>query len=283
MPDTALRPLTFGEILDHAVNLYRRLFVPLVLVQVCCVGWIYPIQVYSAANGQQLGVGYLLIMLASFVLSALASTAVALIISENYLGRTLAALPALRQARRMLGAVITLSLAMGLVLMVSSIPAAGALTAGMAFMLPSALGVPRNPGFGALLMLSGFGLMLVPVAIFAGLAVSTPALVLERLEATQALRRSWALTRGSRLRVIGVLFVTALLISIPFVGVMGVAGAFSAGRTETTVSLLMLSLSYVVSLVVTPLFYCVLTLLYYDLRVRKEAFDLEVLAAAMPS
>ena len=150
-------------------------------------------------------------------------------------------------------------------------------------MLPSALGVPRNPGFGALLMLSGFGLMLVPVAIFAGLAVSTPALVLERLEATQALRRSWALTRGSRLRVIGVLFVTALLISIPFVGVMGVAGAFSAGRTETTVSLLMLSLSYVVSLVVTPLFYCVLTLLYYDLRVRKEAFDLEVLAAAMPS
>ena len=30
--------------------------------------------------------------------------------------------------------------------------------------------------------------------------------------------------------------------------------------------------------VLTPLFSCVLTLLYYDLRVRREAFDLEVLS-----
>ena len=30
-----------------------------------------------------------------------------------------------------------------------------------------------------------------------------------------------------------------------------------------------------------PLLYCVLTVAYYDLRVRKEAFDLEVLASGL--
>jgi hypothetical protein len=37
----------------------------------------------------------------------------------------------------------------------------------------------------------------------------------------------------------------------------------------------------VVQIFVYPLFYCVLTVAYYDLRVRKEGFDLEVLAAAL--
>jgi hypothetical protein len=32
---------------------------------------------------------------------------------------------------------------------------------------------------------------------------------------------------------------------------------------------------------VQPLFYCVLTVAYYDLRVRKEAYDLELRAAGM--
>jgi len=35
------------------------------------------------------------------------------------------------------------------------------------------------------------------------------------------------------------------------------------------------------SSLIWPLFYCVLTVAYYDLRVRKEAFDLEVLAAGL--
>ena len=36
-------------------------------------------------------------------------------------------------------------------------------------------------------------------------------------------------------------------------------------------------LSAALPILLTPLFSCVLTLLYYDLRVRREAFDLEVL------
>ena len=37
----------------------------------------------------------------------------------------------------------------------------------------------------------------------------------------------------------------------------------------------------VVQMFIYPLFYCVLTLTYYDLRVRKEGFDLELLASTL--
>ena len=35
------------------------------------------------------------------------------------------------------------------------------------------------------------------------------------------------------------------------------------------------------SILIYPFFYVVLTVLYYDLRVRKEGFDLELLASAL--
>jgi hypothetical protein len=34
-------------------------------------------------------------------------------------------------------------------------------------------------------------------------------------------------------------------------------------------------------LLLTPILYCLITLVYYDLRVRKEGFDLEMLAASL--
>ena len=37
----------------------------------------------------------------------------------------------------------------------------------------------------------------------------------------------------------------------------------------------------VVQIFIYPLFYCVLTVAYYDLRVRKEGFDLELLASTL--
>ena len=38
-----------------------------------------------------------------------------------------------------------------------------------------------------------------------------------------------------------------------------------------------------VQMFIYPLFYCVLTVTYYDLRVRKEGFDLELLASTLQS
>jgi hypothetical protein len=48
-------------------------------------------------------------------------------------------------------------------------------------------------------------------------------------------------------------------------------------------SIVALSVSGLVQMLIYPLFYCVLTVTYYDLRVRKEGFDLELLASSLQS
>lgn len=282
MPDVTLRPLSFGEILDQAFSLFRRLFVPLVLVQIICTGVIIPLQLFVAAGGRQFSALYLVTLLINMIASALASAAVALLISENYLGRTLSAGGALKLAVPKIGPVILLSMALGLVLFVSAIPAGIAFVSGMAMLAPLGMGtagaatLERLPMAGGL-VLAGFALLLVPLAVFAGLAVSTPALVIEDIGAGSALQRSWALTRRFRLRTIGLLLLTAILIGIPFMGVTLIVTMF-AGEVAI---LLAQALSILVLLMLTPLIYCVLTLLYYDLRVRKEGFDLQVLADSL--
>lgn len=282
MPDVTLRPLSFGEILDQAFSLFRRLFVPLVLVQIICTGVIIPLQLFVAAGGRQFSALYLVTLLINMIASALASAAVALLISENYLGRTLSAGGALKLAVPKIGPVILLSMALGLVLIVSAIPAGIAFVSGMAMLAPLGMGtagattLERLPMAGGL-VLAGFALLLVPLAVFAGLAVSTPALVIEDIGAGSALQRSWALTRRFRLRTIGLLLLTAILIGIPFMGVTLIVTMF-AGEVAI---LLAQALSILVLLMLTPLIYCVLTLLYYDLRVRKEGFDLQVLADSL--
>lgn len=282
MPDVTLRPLSFGEILDQAFSLFRRLFVPLVLVQIICTGVIIPLQLFVAAGGRQFSALYLVTLLINMIASALASAAVALLISENYLGRTLSAGGALKLAVPKIGPVILLSMALGLVLIVSAIPAGIAFVSGMAMLAPLGMGtagaatLERLPMAGGL-VLAGLALLLVPLAVFAGLAVSTPALVIEDIGAGSALQRSWALTRRFRLRTIGLLLLTAILIGIPFMGVTLIVTMF-AGEVAI---LLAQALSILVLLMLTPLIYCVLTLLYYDLRVRKEGFDLQVLADSL--
>jgi hypothetical protein len=46
-------------------------------------------------------------------------------------------------------------------------------------------------------------------------------------------------------------------------------------------AVLALAITGLVQIFIYPLFYCVLTITYYDLRVRKEGFDLELLASQL--
>ena len=54
-----------------------------------------------------------------------------------------------------------------------------------------------------------------------------------------------------------------------------------AGTGTGGSGLVAVALAGVVQMLIYPLFYCVLTVAYYDLRVRKEGFDLEVLASTL--
>jgi hypothetical protein len=250
-----LRPLSVGEILDTSFTLYRRHFGPLVTVSLVCTGLPLLLRLFTeAAGGMMANLALSLVYLLSMVvLSLVATGATVFIVSESYLGRPLSARDALNRATPYLGRILVCSM----------------LTA----------------------FIVGLGLLflVVPgIILGTGLAVAIPAVVLESdRSASAALSRSWELTRGSRWRIFALGLTLLILLYVPLVAITGIlavmlprsAGALGAATSLSAV--LALAVGGVVQLILYPLFYCVLTIAYYDLRVRKEGFDLELLASSL--
>ncbi len=118
------------------------------------------------------------------------------------------------------------------------------------------------------------------------LAMTIPAVLMESRKPIAAMIRSYELVRGSWWRVLGIVAVfslvsagLSLLVSIPFL-----VAAFLAAEPETTVVLSQafgLLGAIVASLAAVPVLWIGMTLLYYDLRVRKEDYDIEALTREM--
>jgi hypothetical protein len=250
MVPASLRPLSVGEILDVSFTLYRRHFAALGTIAVLCSGIPVLLGLYIEASG---GVFYnlpltLVHYVVFTVLSSIATAATVFVVSESYLGRPLPARAALRRATPLLTRLILCSLLLAIIVGVGFI----------FFFLP--------------------GLVLL-----CGLVLAFPSLVLEPGSSpTEALSRSWSLTRGSRWRMFGLLVTMALLLYVPLIGLGAVAAVvLPGGLLGTDPGTLTLAVVGVVQMLLYPLFYCVLTVAYYDLRVRKEGFDLEVLASTL--
>ena len=136
--------------------------------------------------------------------------------------------------------------------------------------------------FGYLLLIV---LMLAPSVVFMGrwLAAS-PILVVERLGPVKALQRSWALTKGRMWR--GIIFVVLLwvfsfvVISLP-VGVAQWVGMVAVPSQIVLVGILSTAASYILNLFYQPFFAAGMTLFYYDLRVRAEAYDVALRVSAL--
>lgn len=138
--------------------------------------------------------------------------------------------------------------------------------------------VAGGASFAALLMIAW-----AFYAVFAlfKMSLGVQAVVLESLRPVAALRRSWQLTRGWFWRIV-LLYL-----------VIGIAAAFIGGIVATPVGLLAgpaNSISAIsadtltaglVSILTAPFILIALTLVYYDIRIRREAFDLEMLAQSL--
>ena len=260
MTAPALRPLSVGETLDLAFGLYRRHFAPLAGIVLVCSGLPFVINLYIQWSGGFLAnmALWAVTFTLSILLGAIGTAAAVFVVSESYLGRSLAAGEALRRAVPFIGRLLIYSLLTGL------------------------------------LVGLGFLFLFVPGIILAcGLVVGTPALVLEDLPSgTRAMSRSWELTRGRRLAIFGLLFTTLVIVLLPNMAIGGLAAIFapaaSRGGMPIGVSLpatvlALVALGALIQMFLYPLFYCVLTIEYYDLRVRKEAFDLDQLASSLQS
>jgi hypothetical protein len=250
MPDVALRPLTVGEIIDASFQVYRRHFSALATIVLVCSGLPMLIQIYARAVGGVHWTLTLLYFLLAVTLGLIATGATVFVVSESYLGRGITAREALSRATPFVVPMILASLAVGLL-------------AGL-----------------------GFILLIIPgLVAVCGLALTIPALVVESLAPGAAMGRSWALTRDHRLRMFGLLFVIFILLVVPYLAVMGVFGvlaAFVSSKVAGAAILLVgVVLAAIAQLLLSPLYQAALVIAYYDLRVRKEGFDLEVLASSL--
>lgn len=250
MVPTSLRPLSVGEILDVSFTLYRRHFTTLATVAVLCSGIPVLLSLYiQAAGGVLQNLPLTLVYYVTFtILSSIATAATVFVVSESYLGRPLEAGEALRRATPLFGRLIVCSLLLAIVVMFGF----------LCFFFPG-------------------------VVLLCGLLLAFPALVLEPgTSPLAALSRSWWLTRGSRWRMLGLLVTLFILLYVPIIAIAALITLFlPAGGGAQTHDVATLAVVGVLQMLLYPLLYCVLTVAYYDLRVRKEGFDLEVLASTL--
>ena len=116
---------------------------------------------------------------------------------------------------------------------------------------------------------------------FLSLAVVGPAIVLEGLGPIAAIRRSFHLMDRSRMRTLGLYVLMGLISSI--LGLVFGVIFLASFVSEPTIRTVLQTIANVASAAVSgPLVYGAIVVLYYDLRVRKEAFDLQLAAEALP-
>lgn len=279
MPHPDLRPMNFGEILDASLVIYRRHFglflklaiaalaVPVALSAYFVLRLVADLQEAPFRTLAMLVPVLLLYYIASLVMTA----GTVRIIADSYLGR----IPQLRDAFSLgvskIWPLVAVGLGKGVVLMLIIVA-----TAVMAF-----IAVPVLRGTPAIAALLVFALVVagtwLTVYVACGYGVTTPVVVLEELRSSfDAFGRSWDLTRGFKGKVLGLAIVAFLLCdTIPRQIFQTLAGALMPSSPGLGIALTVVSVA--VPLVLAPVIASVITLMYYDLRVRREAFDLQVL------
>jgi hypothetical protein len=262
-----LRPLGVGEVLDVALKLFFR-HAGTLLVAVGVV--IVPVQlllvpVFTSAlpdpqesgtaldpafDGAQIAVSaaaLLVALLLTFVATILATAACYKAVTDAYLGGRPHWRASLAFAGARLGPVVWVSV------------------------------------LSAVLSLLPLVLLLVPVTVwlYVSWSVVVPVLLTEGLRGRRALARSRGLVRGrwwATFATLLVAFIAASIVQVIVSGLLGAVVLADVGEQSLAGVLVNQLLTAISALLITPFLAAVVVVLYIDLRVRKEGFDLALLA-----
>lgn len=247
-----LRPMGIGDILDVTFRLYRRRFltfltisllvyVPYALLLALLPTPVETGQTQTAVDPGQIIAGWVGFILFVLVLMPLCGAAMVHNISASYLGDDLSA---------------------------------GSSYGRAAGRVPSLLGAQFLAG---LIAAIGFLLLIVPGVIFSlWFLVVGPVVILEGAGVVQSLGRSRELMRGNLGKGFAVQFLANLLAGIIAFLLGLLVGMIPWPHEAFSVLAVNLIQALVLPIQVAPTI-----LLYYDLRIRKEAFDLQMLSQAM--
>ncbi|MDQ2776077.1 MAG: glycerophosphoryl diester phosphodiesterase membrane domain-containing protein [Acidobacteriota bacterium] len=256
-----LRPLTLGEILDRTFTLYRRHFLLFIGIAAIPQVLVLAVNLIFLLSGAKTGrvtpasaaaLGYAGL---AFVL-ALITLVVAIIaylfsqggtifaVSELYLGRSTSIAASLKRVWADIGSLFGVLVLNGLVI-----------------------------GVGILLLI-------VPGIYFAcRLLVCVPSALIEGRGPSESLSRSWNLTRGCAGRAFVILLIF-MAISVAIGALAGGPFGYIVATVKDPEVLRMWMIvaqivNSIASVLVTPVLLIATSVFYFDLRVRKEAFDLQ--------
>ena len=259
MPEFDLRPLSLGEILDRTFTLYRRNFVlffgiaaiPQIFVLAIQLGILLlgPAQKPGTSSPFSFSTSTIVIALITFIAVIVAALfahgASIYAVSEIYLGRRISIGEALGKVRSNIGFLVGVMLLNGLVIVLCLI----------------------------LLILPG-------IYMACRLITCIPCALIEEKGPRDSLSRSFSLTKGFAGRgfmIYLVYFVIALIVGMLFSATFSALILTATGNL--TMVLIWASIAQVGSTFATaitmPVFLISSTIFYYDLRVRKEAFDIQ--------
>lgn len=309
-PAAALRPMTVGQLLDRTVSLYRRNFLlffgiaalPSALLLAAQLamralglaleappGAVEPVEEFMPiAADYAMVAGVVVLIVAGIVYLvgyALSMAATIHAVAAVHLGRSTGIREAYARLRGRVGRIVNVMLSVlvrvfggGLVLFLAGI----ALTAVIVPLLSSVLGPAGAILGGIVAMVALIGAFVLMVILFLRYSIAVQACVLENIKARQALRRSVALTRGGRGRILVIYIVVVVLtyvIMIPlYIPLMVMAYASAPAWMTESLNYLV---GFLVGTLVAPIGAIALSLVYYDERVRKEALDIELMMAAL--
>lgn len=274
MANADLRPMTLGEVLDRTFRLYKSEFwlfagimslpflvlfifnvtiASLTRAQIAAVGAggapHVPPAIHPEAVVAGVGAG-ILVMVLSFILTGIGQAATIFAVSDLYLGRPAGIRESFRQVR-------------GHVLQVL----------GVIFLVGLLVGV-------------GFILLIIPGIILAcRTGVAVPAAMLEDEGPAAAISRSMELTKGFAMEMF-LIFLLTWVLAIAAAVILQLPFTLMAATPHPHVlpfglTVLQYVTSFISQALIAPVGAIAFSLMYYNIRVRKEAFDLQHLMTLM--
>lgn len=285
MPSTSftpqLRPLSIGEVLDAGFRLLRHRFgalmvcvlaagLPLSLLRTIIIASTDPD--YYDVNAVRFGdppaeviVGQIVAALVIVLGALIAIAACFRVISAAYLGEPVTAGQSLRAGIRRVPAMVGASIVLAILGFVALFLCAMLVAASRVFIV-------------------------VLIAAMAYLAVKWalvwPAIVAEKAGPLRSISRSWSLTENRWWRSFAILLVLTLITLVMYFALsFALFAGFSGIDSISPLALATVDTLFnvIVLAVVYPLSAAIITVLYYDARVRGEGFDLQLLAESIGS
>ena len=294
-------PLTVGDLLDRAFNLYRARFGIFLLT--AALFWAPHVVIFLLFGNEPFFISFSTLW--SYSAGAIGTLALTVLSIEALHGRPLTTWAGVRRGLHRfwpyVGMTIVMLAAITAATSVAAIPfVIGLIALGLLFGDAPFNVIGWITGVGAIdtstlpdmigLIICGIVplliLLLAPaVYLFARWFAALPALLVEETGPIESLRRSWHLGAGNVRRIVGyVLLIVLLVVILPLVIEMAlewiIEVVLPGGASELLLRYPGLFLQLLIVIAV-PFFNAAAVLLYYDLRIRNEGYDLELRVAEL--